>query len=109
DHLGDFGPLAKQDYSVEARGPIVREIHDFMLSALAQGQQQDKRRWYQRRRKSAPTCPSSQQASGSASALFVWRNNRDHRNDIERQYRLAMRLARHRLIIANAYFFPGYV
>ncbi len=109
DHLGDFGPLAKQDYAVEARGPIVRQIHEFMLRALAQGQGQGRRRWYHRRQAKLAACQPSQGAVGTASALFVWRNNRDHRNDIERQYRLAMRLAQDKLIIANAYFFPGYV
>ena len=28
--------------------------------------------------------------------------------DIERHYRIAIRAARHRVVIANAYFFPGY-
>ena len=40
--------------------------------------------------------------------MFVTRDNRDHRTDIERHYRAAIRLARQRVIIANAYFFPGY-
>jgi cardiolipin synthase len=29
-------------------------------------------------------------------------------DDIERQYRVAIRAARKRIVIANAYFFPGY-
>jgi cardiolipin synthase A/B len=36
------------------------------------------------------------------------RDNRHHMDDIERQYRVAIRSARKRIIIANAYFFPGY-
>src|SRR4029453_1234095 len=39
---------------------------------------------------------------------FVYRDNRDHRNDIERQYRGAIRSARREVTIAMAYFFPGY-
>ena len=31
-----------------------------------------------------------------------------HTNDIERHYRAAIRSARERIVIANAYFFPGY-
>ena len=31
DHLGDFGPEAKQDYSVEVQGPAVADIHHFAL------------------------------------------------------------------------------
>jgi cardiolipin synthase len=46
--------------------------------------------------------------AGNADALFVWRDNRSHKNDIERHYRLAIRLARKRVVIANAYFFPGF-
>ena len=29
DHLADFGPTAKQDYSVEIEGPIVQTIRQF--------------------------------------------------------------------------------
>jgi cardiolipin synthase len=46
--------------------------------------------------------------AGDASALFVTRDNRKHTNDIERHYRAAIRTARQRVVIANAYFFPGY-
>src|SRR3546814_19742189 len=31
-----------------------------------------------------------------------------HRADIERIYRVGIRAAKHQIIIANAYFFPGY-
>ncbi|HEY9237870.1 MAG TPA: phospholipase D-like domain-containing protein, partial [Burkholderiaceae bacterium] len=34
DHLGDFGPQAKQDYAVELRGPIVEEIRAFARVAI---------------------------------------------------------------------------
>jgi cardiolipin synthase len=40
--------------------------------------------------------------------VFVTRDNHRHRNDIERHYRAAIRSARRRVLIANAYFFPGY-
>ena len=40
--------------------------------------------------------------------MFVVRDNRQHMNDIERHYRIAIRAARKRIVIANAYFFPGY-
>ena len=40
--------------------------------------------------------------------MFVTRDNRHHTNDIERHYRAAIRSARERIVIANAYFFPGY-
>jgi cardiolipin synthase A/B len=104
DHLGDFGPEAKQDYAAEVEGPIVAQIHAFMHEAISLGK--SGRRWFQRRR--LRPAVESLPAAGTADAIFVLRDNRDHQNDIERQYRLAMRLARQRIIIANAYFFPGY-
>ncbi|MBC8057828.1 MAG: cardiolipin synthase ClsB, partial [Rhizobiales bacterium] len=41
-------------------------------------------------------------------AQFVTRDNVEHTNAIERHYRAAIRSARKRVLIANAYFFPGY-
>ncbi len=104
DHLADFGPQAKQDYAVEAEGPIVAHIRSFMLAAIAQGK--GGRRWFFRRR--PPSSVENLPQAGSADAIFVWRDNGGHTNDIERQYRLAIRLARKRVVIANAYFFPGF-
>ena len=40
--------------------------------------------------------------------LLSIRDNERHRNDIEEQYLRALRSARQRLVVANAYFFPGY-
>jgi cardiolipin synthase len=89
DHLADFGPLAKQDYAVMLEGPIVDEIHAFARPARG-GRS------------------SVSKSAGSVGALFVTRDNNEHHNDIERHYSAAIRSARKRVIIANAYFFPGY-
>ena len=105
DHLLDFGPKAKQDYAVELAGPIVGEIHQFVLRAIALGGKGAG--WFRRRLKLAP--PENQVRAGEADAMFVTRDNRRHTNDIERQYRAAIRAARKRIVIANAYFFPGYL
>lgn len=102
DHLADFGPEAKQDYSVQVHGPIVDRMHDFALAAI--GNKKIRRHWF---RADKPVA-SSTAAAGSAHAAFVWRDNDRHTNNIERQYRVAIRLARQRVVIANAYFFPGY-
>ena len=104
DHLADFGPEAKQDYSIEIEGPIVAHIRNFAYQAIAEGN--PARRWY--RRRPAPPAPQKLPAAGTADAMFVWRDNRRHQRDIERHYRVAIRLARRRIIIANAYFFPGF-
>jgi cardiolipin synthase A/B len=104
DHLADYGPGAKQDYSVEIHGPLVAEIHRFTHMALAQGHRYQRPRQWSRNRSSV----HSQPPVGTAAALLVIRDNGHHQGDIEKQYRVAIRAARKRLIIANAYFFPGY-
>lgn len=109
DHLADFGPEAKQDYAVQIRGPLVAEIHRFCHAALAEGMrhQREKRQWW-RWRKQLRTTPQQLPLAGTADALFVVRDNRLHMDDIERHYRIAIRAAKKRIVIANAYFFPGY-
>ncbi len=108
DHLGDFGPEAKQDFSIEIHGPLVAEIHRFTHTALATGMRHQRQRQWWRSRKQLRTTPQDLPPAGSAECIFVTRDNGDHLNDIERHYRIAIRAARQRVIIANAYFFPGY-
>ena len=102
DHVADFGPEAKQDYAVQVRGPIVAQMHRFVQSAV-----------HTDRRQKVPESPESPDPqtlpqAGAAGAIFVTRDNHRHRSDIERHYRIALRSARQRVVIANAYFFPGY-
>lgn len=99
DHLADYGPGAKQDYSVEIEGPAVAVIRAFALAAIE-----------------SPAAPhgwmqalgSEQASAGSAQVRFVTRDNAGHLTDIERQYLVAIRAARSEVLIANAYFLPGY-
>ena len=96
DHLAEFGPMAKQDYAVEVTGPVVAQVHASS------------------RRLMAPvlTPPSHvrpvTKPAGPCSAVLVERDNARHRTDIEQQYLQEIRNARQRIVIANAYFFPGY-
>lgn len=99
DHVADFGPEAKQDYSVEVRGPIVGHLHHFVQNAVFTDRRENPPK------QPAPALPA---AVGDAGAIFVTRDNHRHRNDIARHYRVALRAARKRVVIANAYFFPGY-
>ena len=108
DHLADFGPLAKQDYSVEIRGPLVADIHRFTPAALATGLRHERRRRWWRWRRWVRATPDALPHEGQAVAMFVVRDNVAHKDDIERHYRIAIRAARERVLIANAYFFPGY-
>lgn len=107
DHLAEFGPLAKQDYAVEIEGPLVGQIQAFCrtnLEAPEPSRRQWLRRWRDRlSRKGVGALPRD-----GAVAAFVTRDNHEHRTDIERHYRAAIRSARERIVIANAYFFPGY-
>jgi cardiolipin synthase len=103
DHLADFGPEAKQDYAVRARGPIVEQLRLEAQRTVASAVGE---RWpHQPLPALAPkACPPQ----GEAQARLVTRDNHKHRDDIERQYRLALQAAKREVIIANAYFFPGY-
>ena len=103
DHVADFGPEAKQDYSVAVRGPIVAQMHRFAREAVL-GRA---RRRLQHSQDAGATAGQLPRA-GTADAIFVTRDNHQHTNDIERHYRVALRSARDRVVIANAYFFPGY-
>ncbi|MDR7150644.1 cardiolipin synthase [Hydrogenophaga palleronii] len=108
DHLVELDAMSKQDYAVEIEGPLVEQIHAFCRANLEKPQPERRlwmRRWGARmdRRGSTPGT-----ASGGAVAAFVTRDNSSQRTDIERQYRVAIRSAQRRIVIANAYFFPGY-
>jgi cardiolipin synthase len=117
DHLADFGPAAKQDYAVEIEGAIVAEIHAFVHQALVEDEREPATSVGGRLRegisvKALKLTQSWRRATpapaGEAAAIFVTRDNRKHTKDIEQHYRIAIRAARQRIVIANAYFFPGY-
>ena len=103
DHLLDFGPKAKQDYAVELHGPIVKDIRETCLDLLIRASSKKDAIEYRKNLKQpAPA------AAGDANVLLSVRDNQKHSKDIQQQYLLAMRLAKKRIIIANAYFFPSY-
>ncbi len=103
DHLGDFGPEAKQDYAVQIVGPAVADLHHF---ALAQSGRQVRMRRGWRRRQQRPTPWATSDEDGLV--RLIYRDNVQHRDDIEEAYIHALSKARKRAVIANAYFFPGY-
>ena len=98
DHLQEFGPMAKQDYAVEVRGPVVADIHRAAVELLAQCGVDAPGAGLRPR-------PGSR---GCSAMLLAIRDNDAHQDDIEDQYMAAIRNARERLLVANAYFFPGY-
>ena len=101
DHLGDFGPEAKQDYAVKVEGPLVAQIHRLARAAAADRSRAGRSG---ARRRPPPSCrvPATRRRCWSRATTTAIRN------DIERHYRAAIRTARREVIIANAYFFPGY-
>jgi cardiolipin synthase len=109
DHLAEFGPMAKQDYSIEITGPLVQAVRAFCREALRTPQPRA-HAWRWRRRRPAPARdrPAAEVQREAGAAALVTRDNDQHRRDIELQYRAALRLARQRVVIANAYFFPGW-
>jgi cardiolipin synthase A/B len=108
DHLAEFGPEAKQDYAVEVRGPLVAQIHDLTRTSLKPPAVGERWRRLFRRRHASRTPSDRTAALGTARARLSVRDNHGHPRDIETQYRHAIRHARQRIVIANAYFFPGY-
>ncbi|MFZ3041370.1 MAG: cardiolipin synthase ClsB [Thiobacillus sp.] len=106
--IDDFEPVRfdvpRLDFSVEVQGPLLASIHQsarhlWRLVALTQLRADESR-------------PSQVQPSwptdGRMRAAFVVRDNFAHRRDIERAYLTALALAHDEIVLANAYFLPGY-
>ena len=107
DHLADFGPEAKQDYAVQIQGPLVAEIHRFCHAALAEGLRYggQQRQWWRWRSSSAP--PEEHPPAGGRRAVRGARQPPPHGGH-RAALPIAIRAAKKRIVIANAYFFPGY-
>lgn len=102
EHNTSYGPEAKQDYAVEVKGPIVADITRYVREAM--GSEAVTRRWWGGRSHR----PAVNATPGNAQVLFVYRDNDEHRDDIEKHYLDMLHTAKEDVIIANAYFFPGY-
>lgn len=90
------------DYSIEVAGPLVSEIHHsvkslWMLRAWMHFQKPWKESF----------SPKTHEKPGKQLAAFLVRDNLRHRRNIELAYLRAIGSARHEILIANAYFFPG--
>ncbi|VFT30645.1 cardiolipin synthetase [Klebsiella pneumoniae] len=102
EHMSDYGPEAKQDYAVQVEGPVVLDILQFELENLPNSETA---------RRCGDVVATSRRLTRPPARRrrwFVWRDNQDHRDDIERHYLKMLTSARREVIIANAYFFPGY-
>lgn len=102
EHIAEFGDMAKQDYAVEVRGPIVTAIHAASSELLNEAGERD------HKPRSKAFTPPQNPAIGDARMRLAVRDNNHHTSDIEKLYLLGIRKATKRVVIANAYFFPGY-
>lgn len=101
DHITSVGPDTKQDYAVLVRGPIVQDVRKTCLHLLRHGRHKTKSLG------NTMSTPALDRA-GKVRMLLAVRDNIWHTKDIERHYLRAIHGAKERLVIANAYFFPGY-
>jgi cardiolipin synthase len=92
------------DYAVRVEGPLVRRIHRvvyqlwWLVATIAA-----------RRRQPQFHPPGvDPQPAGEGVAAFVHRDNVRHRHDIEAMYLRGIRGARREIVIACAYFMPGW-
>ena len=96
-------PQPRFDYSVRIVGPLVRPVVESMrrLWSLVS--------WVnlKRRLKASRHARIVDAQAGSVRAAFLIRDNLAHRRDIEDAYLQAIGRARHEIVIACAYFFPG--
>lgn len=105
DQLIAHGPMAKQDYAARVRGPVVREIRQYMRRSIDNGLGFPRKpRWPKYRRLPADWHDETEDNA----IIFVSRDNADHQDDIERYYLMSIRAAKEEIVIANAYFFPSY-
>ncbi|WP_255989332.1 cardiolipin synthase ClsB [Chitinolyticbacter albus] len=94
----------RYDYAFRVEGPLLAQMHaaaDRLWRHTAWVQLQ--RDWVARSRVPLQLAPC-----GDAIASFAIRDNLRHRHDIEHAYLHAIRHARREIVIANAYFLPGY-
>lgn len=96
DHLPDYGPEAKQDYAVRVEGPLAADIADYARAALGADRP--------RRRRRGPLEPMP---AGDGGGRLVVRDNQGH-PPISNATTAPACARRQDVLIANAYFFPGY-
>jgi cardiolipin synthase A/B len=107
------------DFAVQVRGPLVAHVHVAMTRlwweinlvnrSLGRGSGQGTRQLGSRSRAFKPPeiVQSDVTPAGDTRAMFMLRDNFRNRRTIENWYLKAIGHARHDVLIANAYFFPG--
>lgn len=103
DQTSQLGPNSRLDYAVSVEGPLVKSIH-YTVERFSYWLG---RAWFRSLPIKWLILPTPPEA-GKTRAAFITRDNIFHRNRIEWHYFLAIRRARKSIVIANAYFLPGY-
>lgn len=100
EHLTRMSESGKRDYALEVVGPVVKRIRKLCQSYVREAKNES---WLP---------PMHVEPHPSADApcdvVFVSRDNKRNRSEIEKAYISQINSAKTRVIIANAYFFPGY-
>ncbi|SFN23887.1 putative cardiolipin synthase [Formivibrio citricus] len=105
DYNQDIADLApRYDYAVEVRGPLVPRMHASMSRLWRRSAWARFKHEWLRRSHLRPVG----EIAGAAEARFVVRDTLRHRRDIEREYLRAIESAKREIVIANAYFLPGW-
>ncbi|HEX5803276.1 MAG TPA: cardiolipin synthase ClsB [Azospira sp.] len=105
DDLNQPGATApRYDYAVRVEGPLIKPIRRVMLRLWEIVVWANFRRRRGLRREIAPVV----RKAGDETAAFVVRDNIRHRRAIEDAYIDAIVHAREEILIANAYFLPGF-
>lgn len=104
DHSGHDFEAPRYDYAVRVEGPLLAEIYPVVhrlwwLVATLAGKE----------RQPGFLPPAVHPGpAGETTAAFVYRDNFRHRHDIEAMYLEGIRAARREILIACAYFMPGW-
>lgn len=99
------GHAPRYDYAVRAEGPVVAQIHGAVRRMWEMVAWANFKRRF--RLDPLPALPRPPAVGGQAAA-FLMRDNIRHRNAILNAYLDAIHEARREIVIANAYFLPGF-
>lgn len=102
-------PAPRFDFAVRVRGALVAHaVHaqDLLWVRLNWARLRRHPRHWSRIRLSTPPLPVAEPV-GHQRAALVLRDNLRYRQTFERAYLYAIQHAKHEILIANAYFFPG--
>lgn len=109
-------PAPRLDFALQLQGPIVRDVTLIQGALWLRMAWRQRRNWralyervkqFTRRLNERLRRPVRAPAAGPSRAMLLLRDNLLHRQTIENAYLQLLARAQHRILIANAYFFPG--